>query len=138
MIDDDFAMKRLRWVHSQIRYHLGIHYSLIINSSTRDRSIMIGEENLGAWCWDHTYKTYDRRVWSSCVRVAWFWWLAFSSRFSPKIPIVRQHHQPSYRWCFRLWVPGPMELCVLKHNNIFCCFMNARQKVFSVKVLFSG
>jgi len=37
-------------------------YGLIINFSTRDRSIMIGEENQGAWCWDHTYKTYDRRV----------------------------------------------------------------------------
>lgn len=101
-------------LHPQIGCRIGIHYPLI--DRFPDRRSFDKEENLGAWCWDHTYKTYDRRVWSSCARVEWFSWLVFSSRFSPETPTARQHHQPNYRCCFHLWAPDPVELYVLKQN----------------------
>lgn len=109
-----FNYDKKSMLHPQIGCRIGIRYRLI--DRFPDRRSFDKEENLGAWCWDHTYKTYDRRVWSSCARVAWFSWLVFSSRFSPEIPTARQHHQPNYRCCFHLWAPDPVELYVLKQN----------------------
>lgn len=80
-----------------------------------DKSIRAEEGRAGAGCGDHTYKTYDRRVWSSCVPLALSSLQAFSSPSSPGIPATHHRRQSDFHLCSRRGAVGPMR-CDLKQK----------------------
>lgn len=99
--------RRRKWIDKE-----PIKRSILLRKNM-DRSISAEEWRVSAGCGDHTYKTYDRRVWSSCVPSALFSLPVSSLLFSPMIPATRRHHQSDSRWCFRREATGPA-MCELK------------------------